>query len=278
MENSKIEWTKHTLNLWHGCTKVHAGCDNCYAEALSHRFNDDVWGNDKQRKPVKKWRQSLATMQAKAKADNTVELVFTGSMMDIFEKSMPMIGTDRMTGDERYELFQNITMGLYPNLFFLLLTKRPSNIFKMIPECWISGSFYPANVAFGVSVSDQKSFREYTNALMTFRSMVGARISNFFYSIEPQLSLIDISDIDRYKVKPWIIQGGESGPNKRPFDLDWAYTIKAQCENFKFPYFFKQIDKVRPVPDDLMVREFPDYYTLYRSRMTDFSPGQLFTY
>ena len=36
-QNSKIEWTHHTGNLWWGCTKVHEGCDNCYAETLAKR-------------------------------------------------------------------------------------------------------------------------------------------------------------------------------------------------------------------------------------------------
>ena len=49
-ENSKIEWTHHTANLWWGCTKVHAGCDNCYAETLSKRYGKDVWGKDKSRR------------------------------------------------------------------------------------------------------------------------------------------------------------------------------------------------------------------------------------
>ena len=44
MENSKIEWCDHTINLWTGCTKVHAGCDHCYAETLSRRWGKDVWG------------------------------------------------------------------------------------------------------------------------------------------------------------------------------------------------------------------------------------------
>ena len=44
-ENSKIEWTDHTVNLWWGCSKVHTGCKNCYAEKLSNRYGDDVWGD-----------------------------------------------------------------------------------------------------------------------------------------------------------------------------------------------------------------------------------------
>ncbi len=44
--NSKIEWTDHTGNLWMGCTKVHRGCDHCYAEALARRWGKSIWGNE----------------------------------------------------------------------------------------------------------------------------------------------------------------------------------------------------------------------------------------
>ena len=35
---SAIEWTHSTWNPVTGCTKVSAGCDNCYAERFSERF------------------------------------------------------------------------------------------------------------------------------------------------------------------------------------------------------------------------------------------------
>ena len=37
-ENSAIEWTDTTWNPVTGCTKISAGCDNCYAERFSERF------------------------------------------------------------------------------------------------------------------------------------------------------------------------------------------------------------------------------------------------
>src|SRR5438552_11140782 len=37
-ENSAIEWTDATWNPVTGCTKVSAGCDNCYAARFSERF------------------------------------------------------------------------------------------------------------------------------------------------------------------------------------------------------------------------------------------------
>ena len=36
--NSHIEWTEATWNPVTGCTKVSAGCKNCYAERLAQRL------------------------------------------------------------------------------------------------------------------------------------------------------------------------------------------------------------------------------------------------
>jgi protein gp37 len=35
---TSIEWTDMTWNPVTGCTKISAGCDNCYAERFSERF------------------------------------------------------------------------------------------------------------------------------------------------------------------------------------------------------------------------------------------------
>ena len=45
-ENSKIQWTTHTLNPWRGCQKVAQGCANCYAETMSKRNQKTlgIWG------------------------------------------------------------------------------------------------------------------------------------------------------------------------------------------------------------------------------------------
>lgn len=32
-ETTEISWTDATFNPWIGCSKVHTGCLNCYAEA-----------------------------------------------------------------------------------------------------------------------------------------------------------------------------------------------------------------------------------------------------
>ncbi|MEQ1672153.1 MAG: DUF5131 family protein, partial [Hyphomicrobium sp.] len=37
-QTSTIEWTDVTWNPVSGCTKISAGCDNCYAERFAERW------------------------------------------------------------------------------------------------------------------------------------------------------------------------------------------------------------------------------------------------
>lgn len=252
-QNSKIEWTHHTANLWHGCSKVHEGCDNCYAETLAKRWGNDIWGNDKPRKVIDSVFRELDKFQELAKKANEIQRVFVGSMMDIFEKPMPVIDSKGVdisnlnTGMIRETFFNRINENRYPNLMFLLLTKRPSNINKYIPFEWKLNP--PENVMFGTSPVNQTT---YTTLVRQLLEVNGKR----FLSIEPQLDFISIPS-DLYKGIDWIIQGGESGHHKRPFNLDWAYSVKQDCKDLNIPYFFKQIDKVKEIPTDLQVRMFP---------------------
>jgi len=41
MPKSGIEWTQHTWNPIRGCTKISAGCQNCYAENMAKRFGKE---------------------------------------------------------------------------------------------------------------------------------------------------------------------------------------------------------------------------------------------
>ena len=251
--NSKIEWTDHTSNLWWGCVKGHAGCDNCYAEAWSNRFGNDIWGHGTPRKIIKHPFRTLMKYQRKAASEGKKVKVFVGSMMDIFEKSQPMIdhnghSLDIKTGDLRDQFFMRIDKGEYPNINFLLLTKRPSNINKMIPEKWKQSP--PENVWFGCSPVDQKTYDKLVPQLLQVHG-------NKFLSIEPQLGLIDITTVQGFDTIDWIIQGGESGKNRRPFRFEWAHSLRDQCEIWRIRYFFKQIDKVMEIPQVMLVREFP---------------------
>jgi protein gp37 len=262
--NSKIEWTHHTLNLWWGCTKVHEGCNNCYANTLAHRYGKDVWGDDKPRRKIKNSWHELNRFQIEAEKAGEMHRVFVGSMMDIFEKPKSLVdhnGNLLLEGENEFwntgqlrDKFFNEVIPNSPNLMFLLLTKRPSNINKFIPESWKTNP--PQNVMFGTSPVNQKT----ANDLIPQLALVNGKK---FISVEPQLDAIDLtikmknSEFTLIEAVDWIINGGESGANRRPFDTDWGRVLRDQSNENSVPFFFKQVDKKLPIPEDLMVREFP---------------------
>ena len=163
------------------------------------------------------------------------------------------------TSDSRDMFFREIVR--YPNLMFLLLTKRPSNINKLIPKSWLTEP--PRNVMFGASVVDNASLR---NVMRHLGKVNGAT----FLSIEPLLEdLVDWPEVfDNHEltnIPEWVIVGGESGHHARSFNPDWARRIQRYCSReVNTAFFMKQMGGKRkpfePIPDDLMVREFPDWH------------------
>lgn len=262
-KNSTIEWTDHTANLWWGCTKVHAGCDNCYALSTAKRWGNDIWGDDKPRREIKSVWKAIAQYQKMAAAKEEIHRVFVGSMMDIFEKPMFLVdhkGNTSINGDflntgQLRDKFFNEVVPNCPNLIFLLLTKRPSNINKYIPEGWKTNP--PENVMFGTSPVNQKTAK---GLICQLSKVKGKR----FISAEPQLESIDLlakvkngNNLVLLDLVDWVINGGESGNGKRPFDCNWARLIRDDCRKKGVPFFFKQIDKIQTIPSDLMIRQFP---------------------
>ena len=268
-KNSAIEWTHHTQNLWWGCSRVHEGCQECYAAELAKRYGFDLWGEDGIRRAIKNAWDEFRRFQRDAEKAGEIHRVFVGSMMDIFEKPKEMINHKKVkqiegenefwnTGQLRDKFFNEVVPNC-PNLMFLLLTKRPSNINKYIPEAWKTNP--PSNVMFGTSVVNQKTANDLIPQLFKVNGQL-------FLSIEPQLDEVDLtvkmkgSDLRLIDTIDWIINGGESGHHRRPFNTDWGRILRDQCKENGVPFNFKQVDKKISIPDDLMVREYPAYHTL----------------
>jgi len=56
----------------------------------------------------------------------------------------------------------------------------------------------------------------------------------------------------------WLIVGGETGPGARPMNPDWARQVRDQCKAAGVPFFFKKMSNKAPIPDDLMIRQWPE--------------------
>ena len=219
MENSKIEWCHHSFNPWWGCCKVNEDCLNCYAESESHRRGHNVWGKDAPRRFFgdDHWRQPEKWNRDAGK-EGVRKRVFCASMSDVFEDRKDPV-------PHRKKLWRLIKET--PLLNWLLLTKRPENIERMLPDGW--GEGWP-NVWLGTSAGSQKRWDEKLPLLLAVNAVVR------FVSAEPLLGPLEIG---RHR-PDWIITGGESGPQAREIRLNWVRDIRDQCQKHGVRFFHKQ--------------------------------------
>lgn len=275
MGKTKIEWADAVWNPVTGCTKVSAGCAQCYAERMAKRLAgrygypaDDPFKvtlhPDRLEQPLR-WRKSRR--------------VFVNSMSDLFHEDVP------------YEFIDKVfaVMALCPQHTFQVLTKRPKEMGAYLnlhsidfrisqavkrlhlptPYAALAGfagvKGWPLpNVWLGTSCEDQPTADKRIPELLKCPAEVT------FLSLEPMLGPIDLSpwiyqnacgclelenDVDPDNCPhckgtgavcalDWVIAGGESGPGARPMDPDWPRGIRDQCQAAGVPFFFKQWDGV----------------------------------
>jgi protein gp37 len=236
-ENSKIEWCDHTMNFWVGCTKVSAACDFCYAESWAKRSgHPELWAGERRRTAPENWRQPHKWNLDRLSIGNPRARVFTNSLADFFDNQVPY--------EWRRDAWR--TIAETPNLDWLILTKRPQNIAKMLPEAGIGGPWgdgWP-HVWFGTTCENQ----EIADRNIPILRSVPAAVR--FVSFEPLLGQIDLVQckavtIDTPGMEPagcidWAIVGGESGPHARPMHPRWARDIRDQCAAAGIYFHFKQ--------------------------------------
>jgi len=256
--NTEISWCDHTSNLFWGCVKVSPGCKFCYADTLDNRYNHDDrhWGPGSSRKLVRSWKKNLNDMRKSAIANNRRETVFVMSMGDIFEDDQPLSNNHdtnwKTINDVRQEFFGMVDD--YPELIFLLLTKRPENIHGMIPMHWL-GDMWPQNVWFGTSIVNQDEVVPRLKALSALSDS-----GRTFISVEPMLGPVTLNvniglqdflgnEFATYgtSIPKWVIVGGESGQKARPMNPDWARNLRDECLAAGIPFHFKQWGENYPI-------------------------------
>ena len=224
---TEIAWTDSTFNPWWGCVKVSDGCDNCYANSLASRWGHDVWGHDKERRFLSEsnWNQPLLWNSA-ANEIGERKKVFCASMADVFERRDDLV-------PHRKRLLSLINHTA--SLDWQVLTKRPQNIKKLLPENYN----YPPNLWLGTSVEHQDAADKRIRYLLAHDRAVVR-----FLSCEPLLGPVDI----RKHLQPgpngakidWVIVGGEAGHHARPMNPLWAKSLIEQCQEAGTPVFYKQ--------------------------------------
>ena len=209
--NSPIEWTQNTWNPVTGCSKVSAGCKNCYAARMAKRLHR--MGVARYRNDFKvTLHQDLVSLPMSWKQPR---VIFVNSMSDLFHEDVPLTFI-RSVFDAMLKC---------PQHTFQILTKRSGRLKQLTGDLPWSD-----NVWMGVSVEDSSQYKRIEHLVSS-----DARVK--FLSCEPligPLPELPLEGID------WVIVGGESGPGARPMDEVWATAIRDRCQDMGVPYFFKQ--------------------------------------
>jgi protein gp37 len=226
-ENSKIEWTHHTFNPWWGCTRVSPACKNCYAEAWSRRLGLEIWGGRSPRRLFsdEHWRQPFR-WNRDAEAAGSRRRVFCASMADLFENRRDLDAW-------RARVWELVSAT--PWLDWLLLTKRPEVVRKLVP--WTT--VWPDNVWLGTTAENQHWAAKRIPALLDLPAAI------HFVSCEPLLGPLDLrpwlATVSTARARlNWVIVGGESGARARPMHPEWAIGLRDQCAEYAVPFHFKQ--------------------------------------
>lgn len=222
---SAIEWTDETWNPVTGCTKVSPGCDSCYMFALYPRLRAmGVAGYNLTPGEVQLLPQRLELPYSWRRP----RVVFVNSMSDLFHGKVPF---DFVT-----EVFRVMAQaGAERGHIFQVLTKRPGRA-AFWWQRYGAAEFgeWPEMVWLGTSVESQK---------YAPRVKVLARVPATvrFVSAEPLLEDLDLTEYLLRGEVDWVIAGGESGRRARPMDLDWARSLRDQCQEAGVSFFLKQL-------------------------------------
>lgn len=262
-ENSNIEWTDHTFNPWVGCARVSPGCTNCYAEHNTYFVNiqrsqgHELWGKDAERRIASPamWKKPHTWNRMAIQANKRAR-VFCASLADVFEDRPDLV-------EPRDRLLDLIDTT--PHLDWLLLTKRPQNVMRLVQRSANHSNFVrgaalaarwekgrpPANVWMGVTGEDRKRLGDRVEALYQIPAVVR------FVSAEPLLE--DVGDTleavlgvdlrgDAWvrmfpSMVDWVIFGGESGANARECDVEWIRRGVDICRGAHVAPFVKQLGR-----------------------------------
>ena len=277
-ENTAIGWTDNTWNPiratnagdtgW-ACIRVSEGCTNCYAEAMNKRLGTKL--------PYTHGAMTKVTTRIDPKV-LTKPFSWRGSKR-VFVCSMTDLFGDWVTDEELDRIFA--IMALTPQHTYQILTKRPERMQAYIAQqpndttldratlirlqCrdydkspvvrpWVSSWPLP-NVWLGVTVENQACAWQRIPLLQETPAAVR------WLSVEPLLEAIDLrgewtpeglfvhwlsrTDPEGIPGMDWVVVGGESGKDRRPFDEAWARSVVDQCLDAGVPVFAKQTGAFR---------------------------------
>ena len=253
MNRSKIPWLVnadgtpgYTWSPTSGCSPASAGCANCWAKAYHVRYRGGDFG-------VKLHPEKLDE-PLRLRKPSTIGVCLMGDLLhDDVPAEFILAVFGIMAAAEQHR--------------FIVLTKRPKGLRSLfagtgpasrLESCWEAlrmevehhplgdggpmhtkwaadpdGPWPLPNVYLGTSVEDQPTADDRIAILLDTPA------AHRWVSLEPQIGAVSF-DEEWMMGLDWIVQGCESGPRRRPFDIAWARSVRDDCAASGTAYYFKQ--------------------------------------
>ncbi|MDE2467382.1 MAG: phage Gp37/Gp68 family protein, partial [Bradyrhizobium sp.] len=276
--DSGISWTDETWGPVRGCSRVSQGCTRCYAERIAARFSGSgqpYEGLAKQTPSGPRWTGNVKLIEERLLDPlkwRKPRRVFANSMSDLFHENLPDAAIDRvfavmaLAPQHCYQILTKrpermlryFSLGGLREELIGIEAERVSGIARHTDAMQPRWPIPLTNVWLGVSVEDQATADERIPLLL--RTPAAVR----FISAEPLLGPVQLArkwigrgkplgggpqcDLSRPWEAPasmagldWFICGGESGPGARPMDIEWARSLRDQCNAAGVAFWMKQL-------------------------------------
>ncbi len=225
IKRSGIGWTDFSggdLNFVIGCTPESEGCAHCYARVLIEGRQGRDFAKIRLY-PDKLRRLAQARFEPKGepfrRGPGSRPLAFVVDLGDLFHGGVP----------DEFVLEALQVMAGRPDVDWQILTKRALSALSF--QAVYGGDIW-GHAWLGFTGENQRRFDERAAAFEHVQATVR------FASVEPMLGPVRLGRAAEWL--DWVIVGAESGNRRRPFELDWARSLRDECIEAGIPFFFKQ--------------------------------------
>ncbi len=265
MNKTRIDYLTHTWNpIAMRCTPVSEGCEHCWHLRMADRLAGNTRLSPGVRVAYRGEGGPLLVPSRLGDPDTggTPRRIGVQLMGDLFHPDVSDL--------DRRDVFLQI--GMCHQHTFLVLTKRPAEMRRFIWDLvdkrffarrwWepvmTDSNCFP-NLMLGVSVENQQRTDERIPVLLDTPAAV------HFVSAEPLLGPLQLYDTEGWTTIDYptsalslVICGAETGPGKRPMQLDWARSLRDQCVANAVPFFFKVDSQGNHELDGRVWEEMPE--------------------
>jgi protein gp37 len=239
MGATSIEWADKVWNVTTGCTRVSAGCANCYAERFSRRLKG-------MKKTARKYRHGFRPVYHPQEITRPYfwkkpSCIFISSMGDLFHEAIPL-------NFIAYVIKVVIDCQRHR---FMMLTKRPERMREFfcdyLPHRFDIALSQLDNLWIGVSVENQAEAEKRVPELLKIPTR------HRFLSCEPLLDQVSLHLFDMTcrmqsgkrlnELLHLVIIGSETGSGARQMRLCDLVDLTMDCDFLDIPVFIKNTGK-----------------------------------